>query len=267
MYRLLNILFSDDLAARFSESGNKPPRDDLDTRSVSDKSSFWLDVRSAFMHTYPEDHALHQLVAEDDFFLGIDTSTFKPHSAKKLYEMWKEVDKLYIIAERKFTTSGQHENEFRNFVNGCGYVLYLQKCLNLKPELRNFAKGGLLSTDEYDTLDDNGEAVFKSPAARPTPSKGKRGNSEHMEVFTGAFVEYVKDRRVEAERAGTSASTHLQEKSCILKMLRDIRHQLSELDTEMANAGEATMERLKEDRALLLRQRQSLIDDLKGNEN
>ncbi|KAF4134291.1 hypothetical protein GN958_ATG16519 [Phytophthora infestans] len=87
MYRLLNILFSDDLAARFSESGNKPPRADLNTRSVNDKSNFWLDVRSAFMQTYPEDHALHQLVADEDLFLGIDTSTFKPHSAKKLYEM------------------------------------------------------------------------------------------------------------------------------------------------------------------------------------
>ncbi|KAF4131911.1 hypothetical protein GN958_ATG18944, partial [Phytophthora infestans] len=96
------------------------------------------------MQTYPEDHALHQLVAEADLFLGIDTATFKAHSAKKLYQK----------RESRPCTAAH-------------------KCLNLTPELRNLAKGGLLSTDEYDTLDDNGEAVLKSPAAKSTPSKGK----------------------------------------------------------------------------------------------
>ncbi|KAI9995691.1 hypothetical protein PInf_012759 [Phytophthora infestans] len=40
MYRLLNILFSDEFAVRFSQSGNKAPRADLDTRAINDRSDF-----------------------------------------------------------------------------------------------------------------------------------------------------------------------------------------------------------------------------------
>lgn len=39
-YRLLNIFFSDEFATRFNQSGDKPPRAVLDSRSVNDKSCF-----------------------------------------------------------------------------------------------------------------------------------------------------------------------------------------------------------------------------------
>ncbi|EEY57108.1 uncharacterized protein PITG_22252 [Phytophthora infestans T30-4] len=81
MYRLLNLLFSDEFATRFSQS---------------------------------EDHLVNPLHFEDDFFKDIDPSVTKALSAKKLFEMWKDVNKHYIVAEKKFTTSVQHENEFRN---------------------------------------------------------------------------------------------------------------------------------------------------------
>ncbi|KAG6968402.1 hypothetical protein JG687_00003770 [Phytophthora cactorum] len=32
--------------------------------------------------------------------------------------MWKEVNKNYIVGEKRFTNSGQNKNDFRNFANG-----------------------------------------------------------------------------------------------------------------------------------------------------
>ncbi|KAF4133251.1 hypothetical protein GN958_ATG17597 [Phytophthora infestans] len=93
MYRLLDLLFSDEFATRFSQSGDEPSRAALDTREVIDRSCFWADVQTAFATT---------------------PSVTKALSAKKLFEMWKDVNKHYIVAEKKFTTSVQHENEFRN---------------------------------------------------------------------------------------------------------------------------------------------------------
>ncbi|KAF4149406.1 hypothetical protein GN958_ATG01378 [Phytophthora infestans] len=107
---------SDEFATRFSQSGDKPPRAALDTREVNDRSCFWADVQAAFATTYAEDHPVNLLHIEDDFFKDIDLSVTKVHSAKKLFEMWKDVNKHYIVAEKRFTTSGQHENEFKNFV-------------------------------------------------------------------------------------------------------------------------------------------------------
>eukprot|EP00644_Phytophthora_capsici_P018388 jgi/Phyca11/130188/e_gw1.91.73.1 len=129
--RTKHCIIENDMSNEFV-LGDKPPRTALDTRAVNDRSCFWTDVQAAFATTHAGDHPVNLLHFEDDFFIGIDPSMTKAHSAKKLYEMWKEVNKHYILAEKKFTTSGQHENEFRNFVQGRGYVLYLQKWLTVR---------------------------------------------------------------------------------------------------------------------------------------
>ncbi|EEY68062.1 uncharacterized protein PITG_18567 [Phytophthora infestans T30-4] len=49
-----------------------------------------------------------------DLLFSDEFATRFSQSAKKLFEMWKDVNKHYIVAEKKFTTSVQHENEFRN---------------------------------------------------------------------------------------------------------------------------------------------------------
>ncbi|KAE8890715.1 hypothetical protein PF003_g25320 [Phytophthora fragariae] len=131
-YRLLNILFSNEFATRFGQSGDKPPRADLDTRAVADKSCFWQDVHVAHVTVYPAEHSVNALEFSHDFFVGIDPSTVKDHSSKKLFDVWKEMNRYYILAEKKFTASGQHEDDFPNFVDSRGYVVYLRKWLEVR---------------------------------------------------------------------------------------------------------------------------------------
>ncbi|KAE9291535.1 hypothetical protein PR003_g25007 [Phytophthora rubi] len=147
-YRLLNILFSDEFSTRFSQSGDMASRAELDSKSVNDRSRFWQEVRAAFVQQYPRTHERNLLLFEDDMFAGADPSVTRSHSASKLLKMSKEVIKNYFIAEQKFTTSGQNEDEFWKFVDKRGAVLYMRKWLTLKPDLINFVKGGFLSEDE-----------------------------------------------------------------------------------------------------------------------
>lgn len=67
----------------------------------------------------------------DDMFAGINPSVVKHHSAEKLLNMAKELIRNYFIAEQRFTTSGQNENEFWKFVDKRGAVLYMRMWLKL----------------------------------------------------------------------------------------------------------------------------------------
>ncbi|KAF4128548.1 hypothetical protein GN958_ATG07360 [Phytophthora infestans] len=185
--------------------------------------------------------------------------------------MWKDVNKHYIVAEKKFTTSGQHENKFRNFVQGRGYVLYLQKWLTVKHELTNFTKGGLLPKDELDTLAIKSSQTSESSTKETTPSNSNRKSAETLERLAIAFDNYVKDRRVEAAHAKVDrdrevARSELKKKSAVISLLNDIRRHLYDVDKEIAASrarGESPVY-LEEDRNLLLQERQSLIDKLRS---
>ncbi|KAE9074445.1 hypothetical protein PF010_g24670 [Phytophthora fragariae] len=131
-----------------NQSGDMASRAELDSKSVNDRSRFWQEVRAAFVQQYPRTHERNLLLFEDDMFAGADPSVTRSHSASKLLKMSKEVIKNYFIAEQKFTTSGQNEDEFWKFVDKRGAVLYMRKWLTLKPDLINFVKGGFLSEDE-----------------------------------------------------------------------------------------------------------------------
>ncbi|EEY66253.1 uncharacterized protein PITG_03810 [Phytophthora infestans T30-4] len=98
--------------------GSIAPRADVDNRTLREKSGFWKDVQAAFVQR------------------GVDPSVVKPHSSKKLFDMSKEVIRLYFSAEERFTASGKNENDFANFVNKNGAVFYLPKWLNRLQEVR-----------------------------------------------------------------------------------------------------------------------------------
>eukprot|EP00644_Phytophthora_capsici_P009087 jgi/Phyca11/102261/e_gw1.6.607.1 len=131
MFRLLNVLFSDEFAERFSRTGDSATRTELDGKLLNKKSDIWLDVRTAFVYICPEDDERNEMVFNDDsFFNGVNPALAKKvHSAKKLHSMWKEVNGNYFEAQTKFSCSGQNENEFGNFGGGRGDVLYLRRWL------------------------------------------------------------------------------------------------------------------------------------------
>ncbi|EEY60267.1 uncharacterized protein PITG_21103 [Phytophthora infestans T30-4] len=90
------------------ESCNTAPRADVDSRTLREKSSFWQDVQAAFVQR------------------RVNPSLVKPHSSKKLYDMSKEIIRLYFSADERITASGQNENDFPNSVNKNGAVPYLR---------------------------------------------------------------------------------------------------------------------------------------------
>ncbi|KAF1774589.1 hypothetical protein GQ600_11127 [Phytophthora cactorum] len=87
---------------------------------------------AAFVQKQAKPYPVNVLLFADDMFAGIDPSVTKPHSASKLLRMSKEVIKNYFVAEQRFTTSGQHESEYGNFVDKRGAVLYMRKWLQIR---------------------------------------------------------------------------------------------------------------------------------------
>ncbi|KAG7380261.1 hypothetical protein PHYPSEUDO_007571 [Phytophthora pseudosyringae] len=224
------------------------------------------DVHVVYVTVYPVEHVVNALEFSHDFFVGIDPSTVKAHSSKKLHGTWKEVNRYYIVAEKKFTSSGQHEKDFPNFVDNRGFVLYLRKWLGIKPELYNFVKSGMLDRDQLDTLDDNASTIASSASSATTPSKSKVREAQSLDSLAASFATYIRDRRREVERANASSSKQLQEKSSILAMLGDIRRQLADVDRELAHGDGSSLQRLEEDRHLLLHERQGFISKLREHD-
>ncbi|KAH7460884.1 uncharacterized protein KRP23_14590 [Phytophthora ramorum] len=108
----------------------------LDSKQTNAKSNFWQEVRESYVHIFPKTHERNLVMFDDELFRGIDPSVTKPHPPEKLFAMAKELTQKYFAAEQRFTKCGQHENEFRNFVENQGVVLYLRKWLKVRRNVR-----------------------------------------------------------------------------------------------------------------------------------
>ncbi|GMF57968.1 unnamed protein product [Phytophthora fragariaefolia] len=183
-------------------------RTELDGKLLNERSDFWLDVRAAFVDTYPDGDERYLLMFDDDaYFVGIDPALTKNvHSAKNPHKMWKEASNNYFEAHRKFSSSGQNENEFRNFVDGRGDGLYLRKWL--QTERINYLKGGLLSSDELDRMDPT-TLVRDVPKNTTNLTPSKRKSHGALGLMAQSFSEYVSDRRQDAQRKSTSSQLQL----------------------------------------------------------
>eukprot|EP00644_Phytophthora_capsici_P000422 jgi/Phyca11/13725/fgenesh1_pg.PHYCAscaffold_4_\ len=124
------------------------------------------------------------------------------------------------LDSKRFTASGQHNPDFSGYVGRNGATFYLRTWLEVKKDLINFVRGGLLEDDELDTLDDT---TGVNSASSQTPSKTKihKGN-ESLDRLASAFTCYVDDRKVEADRVSNSLSVKVQERAQILSILGDI---------------------------------------------
>ncbi|KAG1701909.1 hypothetical protein DVH05_010400 [Phytophthora capsici] len=167
------------------------------------------------------------------------------------------------MSKEVFTASGQHNPDFSGYVGRNGATFYLRTWLEVKKDLINFVRGGLLEDDELDTLDDT---TGVNSASSQTPSKTKihKGN-ESLDRLASAFTCYVDDRKVEADRVSNSLSVKVQERAQILSILGDIRKQLQEIDAQLVSSTGDASTRLNEDRELLLLERQSWVDKLRAN--
>ena len=107
--RLLNILFHDDFADDFAKEGKTKTRMELDARGGATGVTFWDRVAEAYNDIGNDwddlqfDHAV---------FEGLDPFNFVNHDAKKLKNMWKELNSHYKAALCNYTKSGNHNPEF-----------------------------------------------------------------------------------------------------------------------------------------------------------
>ncbi|KAG2928192.1 hypothetical protein PC119_g4573 [Phytophthora cactorum] len=235
MFRLSNILFSDEFALRFCRTAT---RAELDGNLINERSLFWDDVQAAFVDESPDNHERNMLELNDDnFFSGIDPKMAKKgHSAKKLFAMWKEVNKNYVNAEAKFVSSRQNENDFRNFVSGRGDVLYLRKWLLM----RQYSHRVLFAKDEFDTLE-LATALSAQPKSTATVTPSKCRSNEALASMASSFDEYVMDRR---DQAGCgSSSSMLQQRSQIIRMMADIRNQIANVDGNLCIVKTLSLQR------------------------
>ncbi len=84
IFRLLNVLFSDAFYERFSLIGNRVTRKELDEKSMSENSTFWIDVCKAFA---TDEHAYDGLVSSREQFSGIDPSSRENYRPVKLLSL------------------------------------------------------------------------------------------------------------------------------------------------------------------------------------
>ncbi|KAE9349132.1 hypothetical protein PF008_g7040 [Phytophthora fragariae] len=142
LYRLLNVLFSEDFFERFVSSGDMLTRRELDEGG----RRFWEAVAEAF-NTFNED--FDRLVCDDSLFDGIDPSQITTHTGAKLRDMWKECSSRFSAAEGRCKLSGSHD-EFWNFCHGDKVAMYVHLWCELRGSGREFCATSVYEDDEDD---------------------------------------------------------------------------------------------------------------------
>ena len=178
-FRLLNIVFSDQFVERFARLGNVASRAELDTGKAANDELFWCDVQACFVDTEAND--VGQLQFDDELFTdrSIDPSIVTEHDWKKLRSIWKKLNSGYKLALSKYTTSGQHEDEFYSFCNGQLDVFYLRKHLQLKPDVNGFVEADLP------------EDAFKNSSDRTSSCSSKSRKRKQQSEIADAICEYT----------------------------------------------------------------------------
>lgn len=172
-FRLVNVLFNDDFAERFSKTDGSVTRAVLDEGAVNGKSRFWLDVQAAFVSENNEEYgrSLESNVSASTLFkeADIDPSIVTPHDSSKLLDIWKELNAAYMESFHNFKVSGTHDSDFWNFCKGRMDVLYLYNWLQVKPGLTEFVRGRLPDAAALD-FDENGDVIKFTGDATSEPS-------------------------------------------------------------------------------------------------
>jgi hypothetical protein len=120
-FRLINVIFSGELAEIALSSEEAATRAELDAGLVGHKSPFWKMVESRFNSGFPPEgvdgmtfadlmHHIYPLFHYGD--TRIDPSAHGQFSAEKLMSVWTELLKEYDTVIVNFTKSGNHDSSF-----------------------------------------------------------------------------------------------------------------------------------------------------------
>ena len=120
-FRLINVIFSEELHRTAMTSEEGPSRAELDAGLVGHNSSFWQLVHVRFHEGFPPDSTdgpsfldeiqhMHPLFHSGDAV--INPKQHGTFTAEKLKKVWKEILAEYDMVMVNFTKSGNHESSF-----------------------------------------------------------------------------------------------------------------------------------------------------------
>ena len=246
VYRLLNILFSDQFATEFEALGNTSTREQLDTGTAASDKHFWIHIRDAFVDSTDKNHVSEygDLRFKDDAAFAKDTEYINPrvivrHDWSKLRDIWKKVNAEYKIIISKFTQSGTHENEFWKYCKGNLAAYYLRKLLCIRPGLNAFVEADLpavtaLSSENssFLTVAVDAPSIESSTLATPVAIKRMRlsrnavlsaKNAAHTKLLTDAIGSINKEDDLHsAKMLSTQSYQDNEEKRRVDEELRQV---------------------------------------------
>ena len=253
----MNILFSDEFADDFGGAGDTPSQAEIDSGDARNNRGFRIRVQAAFIQPHPVYDKLQ--FSDDKHFVNSAINPGKniqQHSWKKLRGMWMDVNSQYKMALHNFTKSGEHENDFINFVDGKMAVYYLRKYLNLKPGLNEAVRAGLPVECEIESDKPVPASATSTSNSEPTSArKPKRSQSENYLDAVQAIKQLddppeIKKRRqemLESEEARRAHTALVYEYKEIQQMIKELRQSLKEegIDDDEKTDLQEDVKRLK----------------------
>jgi len=231
-FRLLNVLFSDEMSPKFEKLGARKDKNLLDSGLAGNDEYFWQEVAEKYQEKNVE---FDELAYEDAVFEGIDPSVKLEHSWSKLREIYKAVSKTYSEVFENFKQSGNHDD----FINFCGNkfdVYYLYLWLQEKPQLENMVVAELPEGLFFDSGKNSQGSEFEVKR-RPSPTGSElsfarsSGGKSSVANSINALVEERKKSReaTQADAAYKSQKLEMQISRNYddnVKRLIDVKRQL-----------------------------------------
>ena len=195
----MTIIFSNGIAERMCVLGNTATRADLDSKRINASSILWQEIHREFLGNTT---SYNLKLSSDERFKDVDSSVIVTHDAPKLYDMWKDVNQKYVKALARYTQSGTHESDFFGFCDGNLDVMYLRECLNVKPNLTEFVRGGMFERDEFDSLSESNCVTAQSStessqsslrSSTPTPGSKRKAASIASNGMLSKAIESCSD--------------------------------------------------------------------------
>jgi hypothetical protein len=130
---LINVLFSDEISAKFISLGEKKSKNVIGSGLAGFDEYYWQVVSVQYQSTCS---AFDDLAFHDEMFEGIDPFVKLSHSWSKLRDIYKVLSKDYEVVRENHKKSGNHD-DFINFCNNKSEVYYLYLWLQQKPDVTN----------------------------------------------------------------------------------------------------------------------------------
>jgi hypothetical protein len=191
VFRLINVLFSDEMSPKFVQLGEKKDKTILDSGLAANNEYFWQEVVEKFQQT----NVIYDCIAfTDPMFSGVDPSIKVEHSWSKLREIYKALTKSYGEVFDNHKKSGNHD-DFINFCGSRSDVYYLHLWLGQKPQLETLVVIDLPEDVFYDTA-----APASETRRRPSPTFSNNSGRSALVDSVNALVEERKKSRESKEQ-------------------------------------------------------------------